>query len=181
MLQIKVPLSPEGWDEEKNEFVEPKVQVLQLEHSLVSLSKWESKWCKPFLSKTPKTSEETLDYIKFMTITQNVKPEVYEHLTAKNIEDINNYIESPMTATTFADDKNGKNNREIITSELIYYWMVALQIPFECQKWHLNRLITLIRVCNIKNAPPKKMSKREIMSRNAALNAARRKQMNSKG
>lgn len=181
MLQIKVPLSPEGWDEEKNEFVEPKVQVLQLEHSLVSLSKWESKWCKPFLSKTPKTSEETLDYIKFMTITQHVKPEVYDHLTESNIAEINNYIESPMTATTFADDKNSKNNREIITSEVIYYWMVALQIPFECQKWHLNRLITLIRVCNIKNAPPKKMSKREIMSRNAALNAARRKQMNSKG
>lgn len=181
MLQIKVPLSPEGWDEEKNEFVEPKTQVLQLEHSLVSLSKWESKWCKPFLSKTPKTSEETLDYIKFMTINQNVKPEVYEHLTTENVEEINNYIESPMTATTFYEDKNGKPNRETITSELIYYWMVALQIPFECQKWHLNRLITLIRVCNVKNAPPKKMSKREIMSRNAALNAARRKQMNSKG
>ena len=181
MLQITVPLSPEGWDEEKNEFVEPKVQVLNLEHSLVSLSKWESKWCKPFLSKTPKTSEETMDYIKFMTITQNVKPEVYEHLTQSNIEEINSYIESPMTATTFTEDKNGKTNREIITSELIYYWMVALQIPFECQKWHLNRLITLIRVCNVKNAPPKKMSKRDIMSRNAALNAARRKQLNSKG
>lgn len=181
MLQIKIPLSPEGWDEEKNEFVEPKVQVLQLEHSLVSLSKWESKWCKPFLSKTPKTSEETMDYIKFMTITQNVKPEVYERLTQSNIDEINRYIESPMTATTFVEDKNGKSSREIITSELIYYWMVALQIPFECQKWHLNRLITLIRVCNIKNAPPKKMSKRDIMSRNAALNAARRKQLNSKG
>lgn len=181
MLQIKVPLGPEEWDEEKNEFVEPKMQVLQLEHSLVSLSKWESKWCKPFLSKGAKTSEEIMDYIKFMTITQNVKPEVYDHLTTSNIEEINNYIESPMTATTFAEDKNCKHNREIITSELIYYWMVALQIPFECQKWHLNRLITLIRVCNIKNAPPKKMSKREIMSRNAALNAARRSQLNSKG
>lgn len=181
MLQIKVPLSPEGWDEEKNEFVEPKVQVLQLEHSLVSLSKWESKWCKPFLSKAPKTSEETLDYIKFMTITQNVKPEVYDHLTPDNVAEINSYIESPMTATTFSEDKNGKHNREIITSELIYYWMVALQIPFECQKWHLNRLITLIRVCNVKNAPPKKMSKRDVMNRNAALNAARRKQLNSKG
>lgn len=181
MLQIKVPLSPEGWDEEKNEFVEPKMQVLQLEHSLVSLSKWESKWCKPFLSKNNKTSEEMLDYIKFMTITQNVKPDVYNHLTSENIEAINKYIESPMTATTFTEDKTSKHNREIITSELIYYWMVALQIPFECQKWHLNRLITLIRVCNVKNAPPKKMSKREIMSRNAALNAARRKQLNSKG
>lgn len=181
MLQIKVLLSPEGWDEKKQEFVEPKTQILQLEHSLVSLSKWESKWCKPFISKTEKTAEEILDYIKCMTITQNVKPEVYDHLSRANIDEINKYIEAPMTATTFFEDKNTRNNREIITSELIYYWMIALQIPPEYQKWHLNRLLTLIRVCNVKNAPPKKMSKREIMSRNAQLNAARRKQLNSKG
>lgn len=181
MLQITVPVSPEGWDEKKQEFIEPKVQILQLEHSLISLSKWESKWCKPFLSSKEKTSEETMDYIKCMTITQNVDPDVYNHLTAKNIEDINNYIYAPMTATTFSEDRNGKSNREIITSELVYYWMVALQIPFECQKWHLNRLLTLIRVCNVKNQPPKKMSKRDVMNRNAALNAARRKQFNSNG
>jgi hypothetical protein len=181
MLQIKVVLSPEGWDEKRQEFVDPKTQILQLEHSLVSLSKWESKWCKPFISKTEKTAEEILDYIKCMTITQNVKPEVYDHLTRANIDEINNYIEAPMTATTFLEDKNTKHSREIITSELIYYWMIALQIPPEYQKWHLNRLLTLIRVCNVKNAPPKKMSKREIMSRNAQLNAARRKQLNSKG
>ena len=181
MLQVKVPLTKEGWDEEKGEFIEPKFQVLQLEHSLVSLSKWESKWCKPFITKTGKTPEELLDYIKYMTITQNVKPEVYDHLTEENIAEIEAYINAPMTATTFSEDKNGKSNREIITAELIYYWMIALQIPFECQKWHLNRLLTLIRVCNIKNSPPKKMSRKEVMSRNAALNAARRKQMNSKG
>ena len=181
MLQIKIPLSQEGWDEQKQEFVEPKIQVLQLEHSLVSLSKWESKWCKPFLSKSNKTSEEILDYIKCMTVTQNVKPEVYDHLTRENIDQINAYIEAPMTATTFTDDKTGKNSREIVTSELIYYWMIVLQIPPEYQKWHLNRLLTLIRVCNVKNAPPKKMSKRDIMSRNAQLNAARRKQLNTKG
>ena len=181
MLRITVPVSPEGWDEEKQEFIEPKVQVLQLEHSLVSLSKWESKWCKPFLSSKEKTNEETMDYIKCMTITQNVDQDVYNHLTAKNIEEINNYIYAPMTATTFSEDKNGKTNREIITSELVYYWMVALQIPFECQKWHLNRLLTLIRICNVKNQPPKKMSKRDVMSRNAALNAARRKQLNTSG
>ena len=181
MLRIIVPLSPEGWDEQKQEFVEPKVQVLQLEHSLVSLSKWESKWCKPFLTKTEKSVEETLDYIKFMTVSQNVKPEVYDHLTLENIRAINDYIAAPMTATTFSDDRNGKINREIVTSELIYYWMITLNIPFECQKWHLNRLITLIKVCNIKNAPPKKMSKKDIMSRNAQLNAARKKQLNTKG
>ena len=181
MLRIEIPISPEGWDEEKQEFVEPKVKVLQLEHSLVSLSKWESKWCKSFLSKKDKTYEETLDYIKCMTITQNVDPDVYNHLTRENIIQVNKYIESPMTATFFSDDKTGKVNREVITSELIYYWMIALNIPFECQKWHLNRLLTLIKVCNIKNSPPKKRSRKELMSRNAALNAARRQQMNSKG
>lgn len=181
MLSIVVPLSNEEWDEEKQEFVEPKKQTLQLEHSLISLSKWESKWCKPFFSKIAKTDEETLDYIKCMTITQNVSPEVYNHLTPNNIEEINKYIEAPMTATTFSDDRSNKQNREIVTAELIYYWMISLQIPPEYQKWHLNKLLTLIRVCNVKNAPPRKMSKREIMSRNAQLNAARRKQLNSKG
>ena len=181
MLRIEVPLGPEEWDEQKQEFVLPKVQVLQLEHSLVSLSKWESKWHKPFLTKDEKSFEETLDYIKFMTITQNVKPEVYDHLTQSNIQEISDYINDPMTATTFGNDPNGKRSREIITNELIYYWMITLGIPSDYQKWHLNRLLTLIRVCNLKNAPTRKVSKNEIISRNAALNAARRKQLNSKG
>lgn len=181
MLQITIPVSPEGWDEEKQEFVTPKEQTLQLEHSLVSLSKWESKWCKAFLTKAPKTPEETLDYIRCMTLTQNVNPDVYNHITTANVEQVNDYIGAPMTATYFSEDKKGKSNNEVVTSELIYYWMIALNIPFECQKWHLNRLLTLIRVCNIKNAPPKKRSTKEIMSRNAALNAARRKQFNSRG
>jgi hypothetical protein len=180
MLQITIP-AVELWDERKQEFVTTKEQTLQLEHSLVSLSKWESKWCKPFLTKQEKTFEETLDYIKCMTITQNVDPEVYNYLTNENIEEIKKYIEAPMTATYFSDDKTVKSSREQITAELIYYWMIALNIPFECQKWHLNRLLTLIKVCNIKNQPPKKRSRKEIMSRNAALNAARRKRLNTKG
>lgn len=180
MLQITLP-AVEFFDENKQEFIVLKERTLQLEHSLVSLSKWESKWCKAFLGKQEKTSEETLDYIKCMTITQNVEPEVYNRLTNDNIIQINKYIEAPMTATTFLDDKTAKNNRETVTAELIYYWMIALNIPFECQKWHLNKLLTLIRVCNIKNAPPKKRSTREIMSRNAALNASRKKKFNSRG
>ena len=180
MLQIVVPAS-ELFDESKREFVYTKEQTLCLEHSLVSLSKWESKWCKAFFSKQEKTYEETIDYIKCMTLTQNVKDEVYLRLTRDNIEQINKYIEAPMTATYFSEDKNSKSSRETVTAELIYYWMIALNIPFECQKWHLNKLLTLIRVCNIKNQPPKKMSKRDIMSRNASLNAARRKRLNSKG
>ena len=187
MLRIVVPAakSVELWDEENQEFTctkATKEQVLQLEHSLLSLSKWESKWCKPFLTKEPKTNEETIDYIKCMTVTPNVDPEIYNHLTNENFKDIEQYIASPMTATYFSDIKSNKIGREQVTAELIYYWMIALQIPFDpCEKWHLNRLITLIKVCNIKNEPPKKRSKREILSRNAALNEARRKQLNTTG
>ena len=180
MLQITVP-ALEGWDESKQEFVDYKAQTLQLEHSLIAISKWESKWHKPFLVKEQKTREETLDYIKCMTITQNVDPNVYNRLTQDNIDEINAYIDDPMTATTFSDEQNGKPSREIITSELIDYWMIANNIPVEYRKWHLNRLITLIKICSIKNAPPKKQSKQDILRRNAALNAERRKRLNSKG
>lgn len=180
MLTITIPAS-EMWDEKNEKFVDIKECTLQLEHSLISLSKWESKWCKPFLFTKEKTEEETLDYVRCMTLTTRVSPEVYYGLTSENIKAINTYIEAPMTATCFRADRNGRGNREIVTSELIYYWMIALNIPFECQKWHLNRLLTLIRVCNIKNQPAKKMSRREIMSRNAALNAARRKQLGTNG
>ena len=180
MLQITIPAG-EQWDEINQVFINTKEQTLQLEHSLVSLSKWESKWCKAFLTKNEKTDEETIDYIKCMTITQNVDPNAYNCLTKENVEQIKKYIEAPMTATYFSEEHSGKSSREQVTSELIYYWMIALNIPMECQKWHLNRLLTLIRVCNIKSQPPKKMSKRAIMSRNTALNAARRKQLNTRG
>ena len=180
MLQITIPPF-EAWDEHKEEFVEFSGQTLQLEHSLLSISKWESKWCRSFIYKGPVTEEETIDYIKHMTISRNVKPEVYDYLTPENINEIKEYINAPMTATTFAKENGGKKSNEIITNELIYYWMIALTIPMECEKWHLNRLLTLIRVCNAKNQPAKKMSKRDIMSRNAALNAARRKQYNTTG
>lgn len=180
MLQITIP-AMELWDEDKQEFINSKEQTLQLEHSLVSLTKWESKWCKAFLGKAEKTNEEIVDYVKCMTITQNVNPDLYNYLTHDNYEQINEYISAPMTATIFSPDNSAKKNREVVTAEVIYYWMIALNIPFECQKWHLNRLLTLIRVCNIKSQPPKKRSKRDINAQNAALNAARRKQLNSRG
>ena len=185
MLRITVPAVEESelWDEATETFVKNpgvKEQTLQLEHSLISISKWESKWCKPFISKDEKTDEETIDYIRCMTINQNVDPSVYDHLTTDNLKDIRDYINAPMTATTVREIKSN-NSKEIVTSELIYYWMISLQIPVEFDKWHLNRLMTLIKVFNVKNTPPKKMSQRELMSRNAALNAARRKQHNSKG
>ena len=180
MLNITIP-KQELYDEENNEFINLPEKTICLEHSLVSVSKWESKWKKPFLSKEPKTVEETIDYIKCMTITQNVDDKVYNYLSKKNIEDINKYIDDSMTATTFYDTRKNTGRQENITSELIYFWMISLNIPMECQKWHLNRLLTLIKICNIKNDSGKKMSRSEINSRNAALNAARRKKLNTRG
>ena len=182
MLTLNIP-QIEKWDEGKQEFIYVKAQTLQLEHSLVSLSKWESKWHKAFLGRQEKTDEETLDYIRCMTLTKNVDPMVYKCLNKSAINQIKEYIDDSMTATVFSDNKSSsKGSREIVTAELIYYWMIALNVPFDpCQKWHLNRLLTLIQVCNIKNQPPKKMSRREILSRNASLNAARRQKYNTTG
>ena len=179
MLKITIP-SIELFDESKSIFINTQEQTLALEHSLVSISKWEAKWEKPFFDKNKKTFEETVDYIRCMTITQNVKSEVYSFISDDNIVDVNNYIEASMTATTFVDQKKPPS-REVITSEVIYYWMVALNIPFECQRWHISRLFTLINICNIKNQPPAKMSRRDILERNRSLNAARRKELNNKG
>lgn len=173
MLQIVVPPS-EKWDEAREEFVTFKGQKLQLEHSLVSISKWEAKWKKPFLTKDEKTIEETIDYIKCMTLTQNVHPDVYLNLTSSNYKEINEYVASQRTATWFNEDDTPKNNRQTITSELIYYWMTALNIPMECQKWHLSRLLTLIRVANEENKPKKQPSKSDIYKHHRALHAKRR-------
>jgi hypothetical protein len=179
MLKITIP-SIEQYDEVKGEFLTSREHVLNLEHSLVSISKWESKWGKPFLSKEEKTTPETIDYIRCMTISQNVNDDTYNFISNDNITQVREYIDAKMTATTFSNQKQ-TNNRETITAEIIYYWMIALNIPFECQKWHLNRLLALITVCNLKNTPAKKMSKREIANRNSALNATRRQALNSGG
>ena len=189
MLEIKVKIpereKQELWDESKQEFVyvpasSGKEEILRLEHSLVSLSKWESKWCKSFFGKEDKTQDEVLDYIKCMALNKDVKQEIFYYLSEENVKEINDYISAPMTATTFSN-RNSGSSRETITSEIIYYWMISFKIPFECQKWHLNRLLTLIRVCEVKNQPPKKLSKGELMRRNAALNAARKKELNTTG
>lgn len=180
MLQITVP-GAEQYDPVQNLFFTTKETTLVLEHSLLSVSKWESKWKKPFLNMRQFTPEQLLDYVRCMTITQNVDPKVYQALTKDNLSDILKYMEDPMTATT-VNDKNMRGGRgKVVTSELIYYWMTALNIPFECQKWHLNRLMMLIRVASIEQQPPKQMSKRDIMSQNKALNAARRAKHGSRG
>lgn len=180
MLEITIP-GREYFDDSTDRFVTEEDCVLELEHSLVSLSKWESKWEKAFLSAKNHTDEETLDYIRCMILTPGVDAKVLQRLTEENVTAINNYISKNMTATWFPEDKKKGQGGESVTSELIYYWMIAQNIPFECQNWHLNRLITLVRVCNAKNAPQKKMSKAEIAQRNRELNAQRRAQMGTSG
>lgn len=179
---LKIILQEEEYYNEETETFETVGGVdLELEHSLISLSKWESKFKKPFLSSDTKTPEEILYYIEAMIISPLCPSNVAEMLSQKNVDQINEYIESSESATTFGMMPERKGIGEVITAELIYYWMVAFNIPFECEHWHLNRLFALVRICNIKNSPPKKMSRNEVSIRNRDLNAARRAQYNTNG
>jgi hypothetical protein len=171
----------EFFDERTNEFYSVPETTLELEHSLVSLSKWESEYQRPFLSSDTKTNDEVFGYIKHMVLNKKVEPSVLLGLSQKNLQIINDYIESPQSATTFGAMPDRRGRGETITSELIYYWLVAFNIPFECETWHLNRLFSLIRICNIKNSPQKKMSKSEIAARNRDLNAARKAKLGTTG
>lgn len=174
----------EIFNEKTGEFIRIKDQTLQLEHSLISISKWESKWQKPFIDSIENgrlTQNEILDYIKCMTLNTPSDDNVYMFIDQRSIEKISEYISNPMTATTFSERDNRKRSNEIITAEVLYAHMIALNIPFACEKWHLNRLMTLIKTCSLLNQPPKNMSKKEITRNNAAINAARRKRMNTRG
>lgn len=179
MLRITLPV--ELWDEGKQEFVYLPGQTLELEHSLASLSKWESKMNKPFLSKDAKTYEESLEYLKCMMLTPDVADDIYEYLMSHKLSVIDEYINSSMTATILPPNRGRRGKPETVTAELIYYWMIAMQIPAEYEYWHLNKLITLIGVCNVKNSPTKKRSSDEILRDQMALNEERCKQLNSKG
>lgn len=179
-LYITIPDS-EAFDEKTNQFIQIKGRKIQLEHSLKSVALWESKWHKPYISREQKTKEELVDYIRCMSLTKDVDPITFYYIPESEIQKIVEYIEDPMTATTFREEKKGGVKDKIVTSEILYYDMIALNIPWECEKWHLNRLITLIRVCSEKNKPEKKMSKNDIYRRNRALNAARRAKLGTKG
>jgi hypothetical protein len=171
-----------AWDEEREEFVYPNEFTIELEHSLISLSKWESVWEKPFLGPGEKTAEETLDYVKQMCLTDDVPPEVFQSLNNDHLKQINDYINAKMSATWFAEKPGqGRVRREIITSEVLYYWMFSAEIPKECEYWHLNRLFTLLKVFNEKNAPPKKMNKQDAAAQRRALNEQRKAQLNTQG
>lgn len=180
MLSLIIPKT-ELYDEKKEEFFEVGPYKLVMEHSLVSISKWESKWHKPFIGSEKLTNEEIMDYLKCMTITQNVKPEVYTYLSEENMKEINDYIEDAATGTSFYEFNPKKNNRKKqVSSEEIYSQMFMLGIPMECQKWHINKLLAQIRVCDIDRSD-KKMSKAETIQAYRKLNAERRKKLKSKG
>lgn len=171
----------ESYDESTELFIPISSFTLELEHSLVSVSKWEAEFNKSFLSTKDKTQEEVFSYIKAMMLTPKIPGEIFSKFSSEHFEAINAYIESPQSATTFGEMPKSRSRKEIITSELIYYWMVLFNIPFECQHWHLNRLLTLIRVCNMKNSKPKKVSKHETAMKYRQLNEQRRAQFNTSG
>lgn len=184
MLKIVVPANKDLWDEANNKFLSLKKEVsLTLEHSLVSVAKWESKWKRPYLSNEKMTNEQVIDYIRCMTISQNIDDLVYYCLSEQNLKDIEEYINDPMTATTFSNRMTAQQTakNEVMTAELIYFYMLANNVPVEFQKWHLNKLLTLLKVCAIKNTPPKKMSRRETMANYAAINKANRAKFHTKG
>ena len=180
MLKIIVP-ETELFDQSKNEFITIKQQTLTMEHSLVSISKWESKWKIPYLYNNKKTAQQDLDYMRCMTITQNVNPLIYRFFNEDIYRKINEYINDPMTATTITDRENKPGGISVVTNELIYYWMVMFNIPVEFEKWHINRLLTLIKICEVKHRDPKKMSRNEILARNRALNEERKMKYNTRG
>lgn len=179
MIEIRVPQT-EAWDETNECFIVLPEETVKMEHSLISIAKWESRWHEPFMGDSDKTDEQILDYMRCM-VMGNKDPDVVYRFTMEDSERIGEYINDPMTATTFTDLERKALRGETVTAELIYYWMISLKIPIEFQKWHFNRLMTLIRVCLIKNQPEKKMGRSELLARNKALNDARRKRLNSKG
>lgn len=181
MLELQIPLGDEGFDDGTQRFVSGPTFTLRLEHSLVSVSKWESWTGKAFLGRQEKTEEETLEYIKMMFLTEDFPPEVFSLFTKEHFDQINAYINAPMTATKIQDRPGSMPARETITSELIYFWMIHFSIPFQCETWHLNKLLMLIRVCNVKTNPGKKMNRQELASRNRSLNAQRKAQLGTRG
>lgn len=180
MLKITVDAT-EVFNDETSEFSQTGGTTIELEHSLVSLASWESKWEKSFLGSKDKTSEETLDYIRCMALDKSLPEDLFERIPPEEIRRVNDYLSAKMTATTFGDDGNQASSRQIITAEIIYSWMVGLNVPFECQYWHLTRLITLVRVLNVQNAPKKKSNPHQIAGRNRAINDARKKQLGTTG
>lgn len=187
-MQLKITMPKEEvYFEDINEFRNFEEMTFVFVHSLVSISKWEAKHHKAFFGKQEKTVEEMVDYISCMVVS----PEEYDPLQLKrlincrqNFTKLTEYINDPMTATMFRSDNEDKRHggtSDVPTSELMYYWMIANSIPVEFENWHINRLMTLIKVCSLKNSPQKKRSSRDIMSSNKALNEARKAKLGTRG
>lgn len=180
MLCLQIPKT-EIWDYDKEEFVYVDGFTLKLEHSLYAVSKWEQKYHKPFLEQKQLSNSEMMYYIRCMSLDEELIEDFVYAITPQIIEEIRKYIEDPATATVIKNNKKPSSNRKFVTSELIYYYMASLQIPFECEHWNLNRLITLIGIFDAESGKSKPMSKSDIYAENRRLNAARRKALNSKG
>lgn len=180
MLTLTVG-NTEHYDEVAEEFSYRGGVELQLEHSLVSLSKWESKWEKAFLGPSEKTTEEMLGYVECMILTPDYPSDILERLNQEDLDKIGEYINLKSTATWFKENQPQAKSREVLTNELIYYWMFSAEIPIECEEWHLNRLFTLIKVFGLKNSKPKKMSRAEMLAQNRAENARRREEAGTRG
>lgn len=185
MFQVCIPEQHYEFLNEKDEFISVDVNEtkFKIEHSLISIRKWEQKWHKPFLTEDDKTKEETMDYIRCMTITPNIDQNVYNWIPSDVFKNIMDYIQDPSTATWFNDKKIGaqKTKNEVVTAEIIYYWMISLSIPIELEKWHLNQLLTLIKVVSIKNDKDNKLDPKLASKQRVALNKARRAKYHSKG
>lgn len=186
MYELKVK-GGELYNNLTKEFIYVKPHTLIIEHSLISLHAWEAIWHIPFLGDQKLNYEQIVSYIKCMTLNHDVDPNIYLFITDENIKEVNAYIDNPMTATWFGDGlgtskKKKKRAGRIVTAELLYYYMLSLNIPFECRKWHLNQLITLIKVCNEENETPnKKVSKRDFIKRRDEINEMRKKQLHTTG
>lgn len=179
---LRLVVGEDGFNDETQEFIVIDPVVVDFEHSLVSLSKWESEYQKPFLSSVERTNAEIFGYVKAMVVTPGVGQETLVNLSDDQIKELQQYIDSPQSATTFGVMPQANKGRgETITAELIYYWMVAFKIPFECETWHLNRLFALIRICNIKNSKPEKRSQHDMAVERQRLNAERRARLGTKG
>lgn len=179
MLEITIPRT-EMFDDKASKYVYVESETLTLEHSLIAMSKWEAKWGVPFFGRGQKTKEQIVDYVRCMTVNKVKNPMVYTCLSTSDYSKILEYIDSKQSATWFPEEQKG-GPRETITSELIYYWMIACNIPFECQKWHINRLLTLVRVCQLKQQDPKKMSQNDMLRQRDKLNAERKARLHTKG
>jgi len=180
MLVLHLP-ETELFDESDGTFYKTEPITLRLEHSLISVSKWESKWKTPFLDKKDKSREEIDGYIEAMILNENFPPGVISRFGSEHYRAINEYIESTESATTFGKMPERKGRGETITAELIYYWMVAFQIPFVCETWHLNRLFALVKICNIKNSKPDKKSRAEMARDYREMNAKRKAELGTTG